>query len=83
MDSNEFEKNKLDLIYQKNLQKLNAVLAYGTVGAITVIAAYIANPLAVRQTIIIALFIVLSALALYIKVSGQLDKIIDKIDKLK
>ena len=83
MDAKDFEKNKLDLIYQKNLQKLNAALAFGSVGTITVIAAYITNPALFRITSIIIAIILAMSLIAYARISRDMDVIISKIDKLK
>ena len=83
MDAKEFEKNKLDLLYQKNLQKLNAVLAFGTVGAITILAAYVTNPIALWQTFTIIAVILFGAAIFYKNINRDLDSLIGKIEKLK
>lgn len=83
MNSKEFEKNKLDLIYQKNLQKLNAVLAFGMVGAITVLAAFVTNPQALLQTFLTLVVVVIVAFVFYKKISKKIDDLIEKNREIK
>ncbi|MBD3263371.1 hypothetical protein GF374_03255 [Candidatus Woesearchaeota archaeon] len=83
MEKVKLEKNRLDLIYQRYLQQLNAILAFGTMGSLTIIALLISANVNLANGVLIVTVISIIALVLYMLTIDKMKNILNKIGSLK
>lgn len=77
-----FEKNRLDLAYQRQLSHLNAVLALGTIGLFTFAGTFIWNKLFISYGLLILTIISLICIFWYRKIDRSLQEISNQIKDL-
>lgn len=78
----EFEKNRLDLAYQRQLYYLNGVIALGTIGAVTFLGTFIWNKDYLLIGLIIVTIFIIIAYYLHNKIDQNLKAISNKIKDL-
>ena len=83
LNSKYIEKNILDLRYQEHLQKLNAILIFMSVGALSFFGTFIWNIELLGVGIIISIIILVSGFLIYSKIKNSMDDILTDIKKIK
>jgi hypothetical protein len=78
----EFEKNRLDLAYQKQLHYLNGVITLATVGAVTFLGTFIWNKDYLLIGFIIVIIFIIIAYYLHNKIDKNLKAISNQIKEL-
>tara|TARA_Y100000310_G_scaffold243038_1_gene247399 strand:- start:1750 stop:1998 length:249 start_codon:yes stop_codon:yes gene_type:complete len=77
-----FEKNRLDLAYQRQLHYLNGVLALATVGIFSFLGTFIWNREFLLQGLIIVTIFLIVAYYFHNKIDKNLKEISNKIKEL-
>ncbi|MBS3100154.1 hypothetical protein J4463_02975 [Candidatus Pacearchaeota archaeon] len=80
--SKSFEKNRLDLAYQKQLHYLNGVIALGTIGILSFIGTFIWNKENLKIGVIIVTTILIIDYLWYKNIDNSLKEISLKIKAL-
>jgi len=83
MDKVDFKKNILDLRYQEQLQQLNAVLIFISVGVLGFVGSFIWQPDYLALGFVLSVIIVSIGYLLYQKTKNRMNEIISEIEKIK
>ena len=78
----QFEKNRLDLAYQRQLHYLNGVIALATIGVLSFLGTFIWNREFILTGFIIVTLLLLIAYFLHNKIDKNLKEISNKIKEL-
>lgn len=80
--SKNFEKNRLDLAYKKQLTYLGAILTLATIGLLSFIGTFIWNKEYFSYGLLITIVILIISYRLWSVVDGNLKNISEKIKEL-